>query len=182
MSGDILEVIKSWPVNEQKRAYSAIADIEEKALENMKVMPGAVELCRYLDNVSIPRGLITRNVSMSVDYFHKNHFPLRPFDPALSREFTPYKPDPHSLQHICRHWNIPTSHCIIIGDSAKDDIVCGNRAGAMTILFDSRELHTNEEDDGLTGELQPTFKVSSLEQVKEILKSQFDVSQQKIKK
>eukprot|EP01024_Parvocaulis_polyphysoides_P035580 TRINITY_DN3154_c0_g1_i1.p1 TRINITY_DN3154_c0_g1~~TRINITY_DN3154_c0_g1_i1.p1 ORF type:complete len:227 (-),score=19.98 TRINITY_DN3154_c0_g1_i1:252-932(-) len=175
MHGDILDVIKSWPNDQQKRAYSQIADIEEKALEDMQVMPGAVELCRFLDNKQIPRGLITRNVENSVDYFHKHHFPLPPFDPALSREFTPYKPEPHSLQHICKFWNIPTNECVIVGDSAKDDIVCGNRAGALTILFDSRELHTNQHHDDLVGELQPTYKVSSLQQVQEIFEKEFEL-------
>eukprot|EP01026_Neomeris_dumetosa_P073465 TRINITY_DN755_c0_g1_i3.p2 TRINITY_DN755_c0_g1~~TRINITY_DN755_c0_g1_i3.p2 ORF type:complete len:140 (+),score=8.86 TRINITY_DN755_c0_g1_i3:333-752(+) len=136
----------------------------------MKVMPGAVELCQFLDDNKVPRGLITRNVKHSVDYFHKNHFPLQPFNPALSREFTPYKPQPHSLQHICNFWSICPSECVIIGDSAKDDIVCGNRAGALTILLDSSKQHT---EANLEGELKPTFKVSSLEQIQEIFTREF---------
>eukprot|EP01025_Chloroclados_australasicus_P064564 TRINITY_DN8640_c0_g1_i1.p1 TRINITY_DN8640_c0_g1~~TRINITY_DN8640_c0_g1_i1.p1 ORF type:complete len:236 (-),score=10.99 TRINITY_DN8640_c0_g1_i1:297-1004(-) len=169
--GDILEVIKSWPVNEQRRAYSVIAEIEQEALKDMKVMPGAVELCRFLDDNLVPRGLITRNVAHSVDYFHQHHFPLRPFDPALSREFTPYKPAPQSLQHICRFWSIPAEQCVIIGDSAKDDIVCGNRAGAITILFDSYKRHVNSNSNELFGEQEPMFKVESLEEVQQILQS-----------
>ena len=33
----------------------------------------------------------------SVAFFHKHHFTLPPFAPALSREFAPYKPNPASL-------------------------------------------------------------------------------------
>jgi predicted HAD superfamily phosphohydrolase YqeG len=30
----------------------------------------------------------------------------------------------------------------MIGDSARDDIVAGNRAGTLTVLFDSYRKHT----------------------------------------
>ncbi len=39
----------------------------------MKLMPGVPELCAFLDERRIPRGLITRNVKASVDFFHANH-------------------------------------------------------------------------------------------------------------
>jgi hypothetical protein len=39
----------------------------------MQLMPGVPELCAYLDQKRIPRGLITRNVKASVDWLHKNH-------------------------------------------------------------------------------------------------------------
>lgn len=68
------------------------------------------------------RALITRNVSRSVEFFHATHFTLPPFVPALSREFTPYKPHPASLLHIARHWEVPSSELVMIGDSAKDDV------------------------------------------------------------
>lgn len=68
------------------------------------------------------RALITRNVSRSVEFFHATHFTLPPFVPALSREFTPYKPHPASLLHIASHWEVPSSELVMIGDSAKDDV------------------------------------------------------------
>lgn len=39
----------------------------------MKLMPGVVELCGFLDEQRIPRGLITRNVKTSVDFLHRQH-------------------------------------------------------------------------------------------------------------
>ena len=69
------------------------------------------------------RGLITRNVLRSVDHFHANHFPLPAFLPAISRECGhPYKPSPAALLHICSSWGIHPTECIMIGDSAKDDV------------------------------------------------------------
>lgn len=49
----------------------------------------------------------------------------------------PYKPSPAALQHIAQQWGISASECIMVGDSAKDDVVCGNRAGAVTVLLDT---------------------------------------------
>jgi beta-phosphoglucomutase-like phosphatase (HAD superfamily) len=84
-SGDILDVISSWPAEEQQKAYAKIAAIEDQALLDMKTMPGLLELCSYLDLQGVARGLITRNVKRSIEYFHSNHFPLPPFIPAISR-------------------------------------------------------------------------------------------------
>ena len=93
----------------------------------MKLMPGTQEIAEALDALGVPRGLITRNVQSSVAHFHATVFSPPPFNPALARCFTPYKPAPDSLQHICSTWGIEPAHVVMIGDSAKDDIVCGNR-------------------------------------------------------
>jgi hypothetical protein len=68
-------------------------------------------------------GLITRNVRRGVEHFHSTAFPLAPFLPAVSRECDfPYKPSPDALVHICATWGIPPHECLMIGDSAKDDV------------------------------------------------------------
>lgn len=36
-TGDILDIIKSWPAEEQKRAHAAIEEIEDQALKDMQV-------------------------------------------------------------------------------------------------------------------------------------------------
>lgn len=55
-TGDILDVISSWPEPERRaRAYAAIAEIEDEALANMKLMPGAASLCAFLDGANVPR-------------------------------------------------------------------------------------------------------------------------------
>lgn len=58
----------------------------------------------------------------SVDFFHRHHFTLPPFAPALSREFAPYKPNPASLLHIAEKWGVAPGELVMIGDSAKDDV------------------------------------------------------------
>jgi hypothetical protein len=84
-------------------------------------MPGLHDLCELLDSTGVPRGLITRNVKSSIEYFHANHFSARArFEPAISRECAfPYKPSPAALLHICEQWGVPPGECLMVGDSAK---------------------------------------------------------------
>ena len=143
-----------------------------QALQHMKVMPGTEELAELLDELGIPRALITRNVEMSVQHFHARVFKPRPFAPALARSFTPYKPAPEALLHVCKQWGIPSAHAVMVGDSPKDDIVCGNRAGAQTILIDfERKFAVGQ----LPAEQQPTFHVTSMQEVADILQQKCDL-------
>jgi HAD superfamily hydrolase (TIGR01549 family) len=174
--GDILDAIASWPTDRAAAATAAIAEMEEQALERMRIMPGALELCAMLDAAGIPRALVTRNVSSSVDFFHKTHFSLPPFFPAISREWTPYKPDPAAIHHIAEHWGVDSSELMMIGDSAKDDVVAGNRAGAVSVLIDVEGRYPGRAGDArLGGELRPDYYVDSLQQVADLLGGELDL-------
>ncbi|KAJ3691558.1 hypothetical protein LUZ61_020722 [Rhynchospora tenuis] len=171
-SVDILHHIEAWGPQEQRRAYEIISRFEQEGLDRLQIMPGALELCGFLDSRDIRRGLITRNVKPAVDVFHKRFGIM--FSPALSREFKPYKPDPAPLLHICSTWNIPPNEVMMVGDSLKDDVVCGKRAGAFTCLLDETGQYGPHED--LEDDLRPDFKVSSLVEVFTILESHFDLA------
>ncbi|AQK55474.1 Haloacid dehalogenase-like hydrolase domain-containing protein [Zea mays] len=119
-SVDILHCIEDWAPDKQRHAYEVIARFEREGLDRLQIMPGASELCGFLDAKQIRRGLITRNVKDTVDLFHQR-FGMT-FTPALSREFRPYKPNPAPLLHICSAWNIPPHEVIMVGDSLKDDV------------------------------------------------------------
>ena len=166
--GDILHVIHGWSKEKQEEAFAAIAEIEEEALEKLQVMPGAVELCSLLDAANLPRALVTRNVSSSVQFFHDTAFPLPPFHPSISREWKPYKPDPASLHHIAECWDVGPDQLVMIGDSAKDDVVCGNAAGAVTILLDEKSVYTSRDDPALL-DARPDFIVNSLHEASTVL-------------
>jgi len=137
-------------------------------LANLKVMPGAIELCSLLDEAMLPRALVTRNVSSSVQFFHDTAFPLPPFHPSLSREWKPYKPDPASLHYIADHWGVEPHELVMIGDSAKDDVVCGNAAGALTILLDQEGVYSGRDDVALKN-ARPDFIVRSMHEVSVVL-------------
>lgn len=176
-SVDILHHIETWTPPEQQRAYEIIADFERQGLDRLQIMPGALELCAYLDSMQIRRGLITRNMKAAVDLFHQRFGIM--FIPALSREFRPYKPDPAPLLHICSTWNIHPSEVMMIGDSLRDDVVCGNRAGAFTCLLDQTGKY--DPIESYTGEMKPDFKVSSLASILPILNEHFDLTPRTLK-
>ncbi|KAI4368435.1 hypothetical protein MLD38_016992 [Melastoma candidum] len=168
---DILGLIDGWPEPDRRRAYQVIADHEKIGLDRLQIMPGAVELCGFLDSKRLRRGLITRNVQEAVDLFHRR-FGIT-FSPALSREFRPYKPDPAPLLHICSNWNIQPNEVMMVGDSVKDDIVCGKRAGAFTCLLDQTGRYNSPEYN--TEDLRPDFKVSRLDDIFPLLEDNFDL-------
>lgn len=75
--------------------------------------------------------------------------------------------------HIAEHWEISPTELVMIGDSAKDDIVCGNRAGAMTILLDTEGKYGNIEE--LQGEMKPDYVATSLHEASVILHDHVDL-------
>ncbi|GIM12117.1 hypothetical protein Vretimale_15537, partial [Volvox reticuliferus] len=173
--GDILDVINRWPEAKRAEAYATIAEIEEQALRDMALMPGALELCEFLDQRGLPRGLITRNVRRSVQYFH-DFMGLVPFKPAITRECEfPYKPSPAALQHIAAAWGVETSEVLMVGDSVRDDVVSGNRAGAITVLLDySGEGPSSvprRTPESFSGDQRPHHVVGSLNELQELLEN-----------
>ncbi|KAJ8547160.1 hypothetical protein K7X08_010746 [Anisodus acutangulus] len=169
---DILHHIESWSPDKQRKAYEIIADFEKQGLDRLQVMPGAAELCGFLDSKNIRRGLITRNVKDAVDLFHER-FGVK-FSPALSREYRPYKPDPAPLLHICSTWEVQSNEVMMIGDSLKDDVVCGKRAGAFTCLLDETGRYDAPEYANV--EHKPDYKVSSLVEVQSLLERDFELT------
>ncbi|KAL0433121.1 UNVERIFIED_CONTAM: Haloacid dehalogenase-like hydrolase domain-containing protein [Sesamum latifolium] len=169
---DILHHIETWSPDKQKQAYQIIADFEKQGLDRLQIMPGASELCEFLDSRNIKRGLITRNVKDAVDLFHLRIGMM--FSPALSREFRPYKPDPAPLLHICSNWGVQPGEVMMIGDSLKDDVACGKRAGAFTCLLDETGRYNSPEYQNV--EFKPDYKVSSLVEVHSLLQNHFNLT------
>ncbi|XP_015160775.1 haloacid dehalogenase-like hydrolase domain-containing protein At2g33255 isoform X2 [Solanum tuberosum] len=168
---DILHHIESWSPDKQRRAYEVIADYEKQGLDRLQIMPGAAELCSFLDSRNI-RGLITRNVKDAVDLFHER-FGVK-FSPALSREYRPYKPDPAPLLHICSTWEVQSNEVMMIGDSLKDDVACGKQAGAFTCLLDETGRYDAPEYANV--QHKPDYKVSSLVEVQSLLERDFELT------
>lgn len=169
---DILGIVNSWPEPRRERAFREIHRIETEALEQMRLFDDTEEVCRQLDELKIPRALVTRNMRASVEHFHNSAFSLAPFHPALCREtFHKHKPSPEPLLHIAAAWGILPSELAMVGDSAKDDVVSGHRAGALTIFLDHPDAPAVPPDP-TDHEQQPDFKVSSLTEVLQVLKEQ----------
>ncbi|KXZ56885.1 hypothetical protein GPECTOR_1g799 [Gonium pectorale] len=163
--GDILDVIRQRTPEDQARALAALRD--------MALMPGAQELCAFLDRQGLPRGLITRNVRRSVQHFH-DFLGLDPFAPAITRECEfPYKPSPAALQHIASSWGVSPGEVLMVGDSVKDDVVSGNRAGSVSVLLDHNQPPRSPDD--FPGEQRPAHVVASLSELQALLEAEYQL-------
>jgi ribonucleotide monophosphatase NagD (HAD superfamily) len=83
-----------------------------------------------------------------------------------------------ALLHICGLWHPRVGHpseVMMVGDSARDDIVCGNRAGAVTTLLASRDQQGLTQQS-LPVEQQPTHIVRSLPELSELLMREYDLA------
>ena len=177
------EVDEEFDEVQRKRAYEIIQEMEDEALKTMECVEGAVELAKLLDLLCIPRALVTRNVKSSVDHFHgvawkdgaNGNKMMKPFHPVCSREFVPYKPAPDSLLYICEQWGVKPEEVMMVGDSPKDDVVAGNRAGCVTVLVEVENTHRSYDIDKLEGEMLPHFIVPRIEEIALLLDFHFEV-------
>jgi HAD superfamily hydrolase (TIGR01549 family) len=130
--GDILATVKAWPPHRRAAAFAVIEEIEEEARRRLTVQPGAVELVTLLERHGIARAIVTRNTARTVSHL----LAVLPasFDPVLTRDFEPVKPDPAPLLHICRAWGLPPAEVLMVGDY-RDDLLCGRAAGTLTCLL-----------------------------------------------
>jgi hypothetical protein len=115
--------------------------MEDEGRRSMRLMPGAVELGRWLQYHNIPTALITRNVDRSVSHLHAELWEpqgLSAFTPAITREGPhPHKPDPAALAHIFETWGVaPGPEVLMVGDSLANDVAMAQAAGASTAYLD----------------------------------------------
>lgn len=179
--GDVVTMKEQFSPEGQARAMDIFNDIEAKALRDMKVMPGMLELCQHLDKKSIRRAVLTRNVETSVDYLYEAFMEpigVPRFDPQVARdtldennEVLLAKPCPNGIQYICREWKCDPSQVIMIGDSDQDDIVAGNRAGcgATIHLQTGADNDSGNSNESVLEEREPSVVIKELTQLLNLL-------------
>ena len=174
---DILTVIAGWPAAERVAAHRKIHEMENEALDRMRLMPGAAALGAFCSARGIPLGLVTRNTSGCIDRLHSAHWlpPLRPFAPAIARDSgLPPKPAPDALLTCAAAWGADPSACAMVGDSARDDVVAARRAGMAAILL--RSPHSRAAaGTPPQPEQVPDAVVTSLDQVPAALEALFAI-------
>ncbi|KAF2260500.1 HAD-like protein [Lojkania enalia] len=133
---DILDHVYALPEPQQSQAQEKIRDIERTAMSLQKPQTGLVELMDYLDRRTIQKGICTRNFDAPVAHLLNTFLPQSKFDPIITREFRPPKPDPAGILHIAKSWMHQDggNSLIMVGDSI-DDMTAGFRAGAATVLL-----------------------------------------------
>lgn len=91
---------------------------------------------QYLDSRGVKKAICTRNFDMPVTHLLTKFLPESKFEPIVTREFRPPKPDPAGILHIAKSWMHEDGGkgLIMVGDSI-DDMTAGFRAGAATVLL-----------------------------------------------
>lgn len=180
-SVDILGHIASLPPAAQPSALQTVRAIERRAMLTQTPQPGLARLMRYLDARGIRTAICTRNYEEPVRHFLATSLPGRPaaaFDPIVTRDFKPPKPDPAGILHIARQWGLTgggegrgekgadASGLIMVGDSF-DDMAAGRRAGAATVLL------VNDANRGLAESECTDLVIESLDNLEAILDAGF---------
>lgn len=104
---DILEHIHGLPTAEaQSAAMESIRAIERAAMANQVAQPGLAELMRYLDARGLRKAICTRNFDQPVNHLLGKFLEGVLFEPIVTRDFRPPKPDPAGILHIARSWGL----------------------------------------------------------------------------
>ena len=134
---DVLDHIEAHDdIRERARLHSIIEDEEEVGFHRQQLMPDATVLLDALTSYSLHLAVVTRNnegvMKRTLALFERPSA----FSVTLSRSFSPGKPHPAPIHHICSVWSCNPQNVVMVGDS-RDDILCGLAAGARTILVGS---------------------------------------------
>ncbi len=167
---DILSHIESLPTEgERQQGHEKIREIERTAMKSQKPQAGLVELMDFIDSRGIRKGICTRNFDLPVSHLLSTFLPSSKFDPVITREFRPPKPDPAGILHIAKSWQCEdgANSLIMVGDSI-DDMTAGYRAGAATVLL------VNKENEDLAIHPHTDLVIQRLDQLISILDDGFE--------
>lgn len=167
-SVDILDHIYALPTpEEQQIAHEKIRFIERRAMLLQKPQVGLLNLMRYLDERKVRKGICTRNFDTPVNHLIDNFLQGHLFQPVITREFRPPKPDPAGILHIASEWGLSDgSNLIMVGDSV-DDMTAGYKAGAATVLL------VNEVNAHLADHQHTDLVIRRLDDLVEVLEKGF---------
>ena len=141
--GPILESLENL-IGEQKIAAAAVLHRHEReSASNADLMEGCHALLRWIDDLRIPRALITRNSRQSVDTVLSKH--QLQFDVVISRDDCRHKPHPDPLFLACEKLRVDVKNAWMIGDGSYD-VKAGIAAGAKTIWISHRRARDFTEE------------------------------------
>ena len=67
---DILAAIAAMPPAERVAAQAVVAEMEAEGRRTLELMPGAVQLARWLEAHGVPTAMVTRNTAATVAHLH----------------------------------------------------------------------------------------------------------------
>jgi HAD superfamily hydrolase (TIGR01509 family) len=128
----LLEALATLDEPHASRCRRILDRHEQAGAEQARTMPGVEAFLAALHARGIRRAVLTRN-AREVTLATLRRLALE-FDPILTREDAPAKPDPAAIWRICETWNLPRDKVVMLGDFYFD-IEAGRRAGVRTVLF-----------------------------------------------
>lgn len=176
MNEDILCAVSKMQPAQSADATAIIEEMEAEGARTLELMPGTVELARWLADRGVPTAIVTRNSASTLEHFLDNLWlpaGLAAFSPAISRDGEvitggntstplpplPAKPDPAALLAITAKWGIqPGPSVLMVGDSPSNDIAFGIAAGVSTALLDTGRRYA----EGGVGTNVPDYNVQNL--------------------
>lgn len=162
LGAPILEALEQLPRDEADRCLEILHRHEREGAERARPLAGAAQLVAELARRRLRLGILTRN-SRAMARIMLAHFP-QSFDPIISRDEGPVKPDPWAIHHICATWGLEPHETAIVGDY-RFDIEAGRRAGCRTVLVANRERVAAWID-----EVRPDLHLTSLAQTDQLLR------------
>lgn len=141
----LLEAIEQLSPEHAAHCHQVLARHETEGARRATPFPGVVEFLEELTHREIRLAIVTRN-SQRIAHQTIESLPAK-FDPVVTRESGPIKPDPWAVHHICEQWRLTPSHVAVIGDY-RFDIECGKNAGAHTAYYSGgvpeHEIHADD--------------------------------------
>jgi len=144
----ILEAFESMPPDQLAHCRQILDHHEQQGALRATLLPGVVDLLNRLTALRTRMAIVTRNGgSIARDVLARLGI-VSHFDPIISRDDGPVKPDPWAIEHICKLWKTAPSKVVMVGDF-HFDITTGRRAGARTVLLargrDRQQLQAADE-------------------------------------
>ncbi|MBI2826195.1 MAG: HAD-IA family hydrolase [Planctomycetia bacterium] len=128
----ILEAIERFDEPRATRCREILARHEWAGANSARLMPGVREFLARLAELGIRQAVLTRNCR---EVAHSTLARLElAFDPVMTREDAPAKPDPTAIWRICEAWRLEPGEVAVVGDF-HFDIEAGRRAGVRTVLY-----------------------------------------------
>jgi HAD superfamily hydrolase (TIGR01509 family) len=128
----LLEAIDQLDDARAAECRDILARHEWAGADRAHLLPGVSEFLARLTGLGMPQAVLTRN-ARDVTLATLRRLDLR-FDPVMTREDAPAKPDPTAIWRICELWQLEPNQVAVIGDF-HFDIEAGCNAGARTVLY-----------------------------------------------
>jgi HAD superfamily hydrolase (TIGR01509 family) len=133
----ILESLAGLAPADLARCNAILHRHELAGADRATPLPGVIDFLAELQRRGVRRAVVTRN-SRPITLAMLAKLPVA-FDPVITREDGPVKPDPWAIHTICQSWQVSPHRVVMIGDYWFD-IACGRGAGARTVLYSPTPL------------------------------------------